>query len=477
MRYISLAVALLGLSLSFEAGSATPVPGNGGNANSPPYTSHCPAVTVTKTTTQPGRGGKVRTTVVVSTPTKCSTTTTTKTTSTTSTTSTSSSSSSYVWTCIDTSSTSVSSSTTVSPTITATPTACNACQSCAAPPVVRVTKTLDWEDIDGTAASRVPIPDNYKGFSHYNPDQNKVYRSGPAPNSVGTGRQVAYANDGKFGLGAEGFTIEIKSFWILTFLDPAKGINSATVRVSGQYVSTFTVPITADRQFVQINAPLTGSNTAVGFWIEVFAGSTTDGARLPFWLDDFVYVRNLWPASCCQNAGTPVIVDFNDAPGWGGVIQSPYKGFTFDSNWKVGSYGAFPELGQTLDHFIYNQPGVITSTSPFSLTRLTVLINSSVGNIVGKDTHTVVTITGHDQNGQIKEFGWTINSVLWQWDGPYVKLDLGGDWTSDLAHPPTTGYFASSGGFNNIYELRIKVEEVGPEGHLAYQPFSIDSKS
>lgn len=104
-----------------------------------------------------------------------------------------------------------------------------------------VTKTIDWEDIDGLAASRVPIPDNYHGFSHYNPDQNKVYRSGPPPVSVGNGVQVAYANDGKFGLGALGFVIEWKSFWVLTFLDPANGITQATLRFSGLLVSTLIV--------------------------------------------------------------------------------------------------------------------------------------------------------------------------------------------------------------------------------------------
>jgi len=106
---------------------------------------------------------------------------------------------------------------------------------------VPVTKTIDWEDIDGLAASRVPIPDNYHGFSHYNPDQNKVYRSGPPPVSVGNGVQVAYANDGKFGLGALGFVIEWKSFWVLTFLDPANGITQATLRFSGLLVSTLIV--------------------------------------------------------------------------------------------------------------------------------------------------------------------------------------------------------------------------------------------
>lgn len=112
---------------------------------------------------------------------------------------------------------------------------------CTTPTPVPVTKTIDWEDIDGLAASRVPIPYNYHGFSHYNSDQNKVYRSGPPPVSVGNGVQVAYANDGKFGLGALGFVIEWKSFWVLTFLDPANGITQATLRVSGLLVSTLIV--------------------------------------------------------------------------------------------------------------------------------------------------------------------------------------------------------------------------------------------
>ena len=59
--------------------------------------------------------------------------------------------------------------------------------------------------------------------------------------SVGNGVQVAYANDGKFGLGALGFVIEWKSFWVLTFLDPANGITQATLRVSGLLVSTLIV--------------------------------------------------------------------------------------------------------------------------------------------------------------------------------------------------------------------------------------------
>jgi hypothetical protein len=120
-------------------------------------------------------------------------------------------------------------------------TGCSACGSCSAPSAVAVTKTIDWEDVDGLAASRVPIPSNYHGFSPYNPAQNKVYRSGPPPVSVGNGVQVAYAGDGKFGLGAEGFVIDLKSFWILTFLDPDNGVTEATLRVSGQLVSNFIV--------------------------------------------------------------------------------------------------------------------------------------------------------------------------------------------------------------------------------------------
>lgn len=347
---------------------------------------------------------------------------------------------------------------------------CSLCGGCVPPTPVPVTKTIDWEDIDGTAASRVPIPENYHGFSHYNPDQNKVYRSGPPPVSVGNGVQVAYANDGKFGLGALGFVFQWKSFWVLTFLDPDNGITQATLKVSGLLVPTFTIPITVDRQFVQIVAPSSGSNTAVGLFIEVFAGSGDTGARLPFWIDDFVYVRNLWPATCCQKAGTYTTLNFNDLTPNGGLIPFPYKSFYFQGPWTPVTLPELPSQGTVLQYPTTPQPASITSPTPFSLTRLSILIPQET-NPGLQMKHTVVTLTGHDALGNEVEFGWSVASVTFQ-TGP-VKLDLGGDWTQGGAGS-ATGYFASTGGFTGINELRIKVEETDYTGSAVGLPFWLD---
>lgn len=347
---------------------------------------------------------------------------------------------------------------------------CSFCGGCARPTAVPVTKTIDWEDIDGLAASRVPIPDNYQGFSHYNPDQNKVYRSGPPPVSVGNGVQVAYANDGKFGLGALGFVIEWKSFWVLTFLDPANGITQATLRVSGLLVSTLIVPITVDRQFVQIVAPTTGSSTAVGFFIEVFAGPDVTGPRLPFWLDDFVYVRNLWPATCCQQAGTYTTLDFNNLTPNGAPIPFPYENFDFQGPWTPVTLPEHPAQGTVLHYPSAPQPASITSPTPFSLTRLSIFIPQGT-NPGLQMKHTVVTLTGHDALGNEIELGWTVASVTFQ-AGP-VKLDFGGDWTQGGAGS-ATGYFAATGGFTGIRELRIKVEETDYTGPPVGLPFWLD---
>lgn len=331
--------------------------------------------------------------------------------------------------------------------------ACSFCGGCAPPTAVPVTKTLNWEDIDGLAASRVPIPDNYNDFTHFNPDQNKVYRTGPPPVSVGDGVQVAYANDGKFGLGAQGFVIELKSFWVLTFLD--NGVTEATLRVSGPMVATFVVSITTDRQFVQIIAPPQFSNTAVGFYIEIFAGAGVDGPRLPFWLDDLVYVRNLWPATCCQSAGIFTTLDFSDLTTNVEGQLIPYKGFYFQGPWMPVALPTYPSQGPVLHYPSSPQAASITSPVPFSLTRLSIFLPQVSSNpALGVTKHTVVYLTGHGPLGEEISFGWTIASVLFQ----PAKLDLGGDWTQGGAGP-ATGYFAATGGFTGINELRILVQE------------------
>jgi len=88
--------------------------------------------------------------------------------------------------------------------------------------------------------------------------------------------------------------------------------------------------------------------------------------------------------------------------------------------------------------------------------------------------HTVVTLTGHDALGNEVQFGWTVASVTFQ-TGP-VKLDFGGDWTQGGAGP-ATGYFAATGGFTGIRELRIKVEETDYTGLAVGLPFWLDGKT
>ena len=92
---------------------------------------------------------------------------------------------------------------------------------------------------------------------------------------------MLYANDGKFGLGAIGFEVRVRSFWVLTFLD---GTSSATVRVRGPGWVGYTERITTDRQFVQVVVPQNRLGNAVGFYIEIFSGDRVGGGRLPAWV-------------------------------------------------------------------------------------------------------------------------------------------------------------------------------------------------
>lgn len=105
---------------------------------------------------------------------------------------------------------------------------------------VVVTRTLNWEDVDSLAASRVPIPPAYNGFSHSEPEQNKIYRTGDPPASVSR-PNVLYANNGRLSLGAVGFPWNPQYFHILTFLDPENGLDKARVRISGVLVQPFEV--------------------------------------------------------------------------------------------------------------------------------------------------------------------------------------------------------------------------------------------
>lgn len=113
--------------------------------------------------------------------------------------------------------------------------------SCASEPgsTIRVTRTLNFDDVDGTKASRVPIPSGYYGFSHSEPTNNRIYMAGSSA-SVSP-PNVVYANTGKLAFGAVGFTWNPQSFKILTFLDPANGIKNARVRVSGLFIQPFEV--------------------------------------------------------------------------------------------------------------------------------------------------------------------------------------------------------------------------------------------
>jgi len=88
--------------------------------------------------------------------------------------------------------------------------------------------------------------------------------------------------------------------------------------------------------------------------------------------------------------------------------------------------------------------------------------------------HTVVTLTGYDALGNEVQFGWTVASVTFQSEP--VKIDFGGDWTTDGAGP-ATGYFAATGGFTGIRELRIKVEETDYTGSTVGLPFWLDGKT
>lgn len=164
---------------------------------------------------------------------------------------------------------------------------------------------------------------------------------------------------------------------------------------------------------------------------------------------------------------------FNNLTPNGGAIPSPYKNFYFQGPWTPVTLPELPAQGTVLHYPAAPQPASITSSTPFSLTRLTILIPQGTDPGL-KMKHTVVTLTGHDALGNEVQFGWTVASVTFQ-TGP-VKLDFGGDWTQGGAGP-ATGYFAATGGFTGIRELRIKVEETDYTGLAVGLPFWLDGKT
>ena len=158
----------------------------------------------------------------------------------------------------------------------------------------------------------------------------------------------------------------------------------------------------------------------------------------------------------------------------GGQIPSPYANIYFQGPWTTGSLPGYPSQGTVLYYPDSPQPASITSTTPFSLTRLNILVPRHSDPGLGQMKFTVVTLTGHDSLGNEKSFGWTALSVLFQ-KGP-VKLDFGGDWTK-LGSGPPTGYFAATEGFTGIYEVRIRVEETDYTASPVSLPFWLDGES
>lgn len=154
-----------------------------------------------------------------------------------------------------------------------------------------------------------------------------------------------------------------------------------------------------------------------------------------------------------------------------GSIPFPYSNFYFQGPWTPVSLPEYPSQGTVLHYPHTPQPASITSPTRFTLTRLSLFIPQ--GPSLGSK-HTKVDLTGHDALGNAFDFGWSISSATFQ-PGP-VKLDLGGDWTLGGAGQ-ATGFFASSGGFNGINELRIRVEETDYSGAAVPLEFWLDGMS
>jgi len=351
---------------------------------------------------------------------------------------------------------------------------------------VRATKTLAFEDVDSLAASRVPLPDGYQGFSHSDPANNKVYRSGPPPVSVSS-PNVLYVNNGRLELGAVGFAWNPQTVNVLTFLDPENGVTSARLRISGLLVQPFDTVITTDRAFVEVQFPAFDRLTATNLVLELFKGDSTT-ERLPFWIDDFVYVRRTFLATCCQvNNPNPITtLAFDDLP----KRSAPrtYKSFSLGPARDL-SISAAPENNPSKPNALYKKQ----SASPLSLTSLdgrfnllslTVTISQyTPGPFTAHQTR--ILILGFSESGE--QLGsWDIPAITHQ-PGTY-SVHLGGDWergnTGGLyingregGGGANSGYF-SAAGFRGVTELRIQVTELtfvdGRLGPETPKPFWVD---
>lgn len=345
---------------------------------------------------------------------------------------------------------------------------------------VRVTKTLAFEDVDSLAASRVPIPDAYQGFSHSDSANNKIYRSGPPPVSISS-PNVLYANNGRLALGAVGFPWNPQWFYLLTFLDPENGISSARVRISGVLVQPFEVTVTTDRAFVRIDFPAFDRITAVNIVIEVFAGNSQT-QTLPFWVDDFVYVRREWQTTCCQfnNPNKAKKLTFDDLRRRNSL--QTYKDFTFAPKREL-SVVAAPVNNPSKPNAVYKKasanPLIITySPGVFNLLSFTLTISQySAPPFTTKQTR--ILVTGYDSaNSQIGS--WDIPAATYQ-PGTY-SISLGGNWqignTGGLYVKGRVGGggksgFFSSGGFRSVKSVQIQVSEDDYSGNGGQRASSV----
>lgn len=336
----------------------------------------------------------------------------------------------------------------------------------------RVTKTLHFDDIDGTQASRVPIPQGYNGFTFSDPGENKVYMAGSS--ATVSSPNLLYVNKGKLTIGAVGFPFNPQYFSLLTFLD---GVSSARLVISGVLVQPFEQIITADRQYVRVNFPPYDRITAVSLDLTLYAGDSTT-QTIPFWIDDFVYVRREWQITCCQmnNPNKQSILKFDDIRSK--KIPKTYKGFSITPRNEVTvspAPAASPSKPKSLKKAASANPLTFTSKQPFNLLSLTVTIPQySLPPFTTKQTSIVV--KGYTASGSEKgSWQFPANTLT---PGPF-SIDLGGNWQNGISGGlyvtkasqlygggGDSGQF-SSGGFRGVTKVEVWVEEVnfgGPGG-------------
>ncbi|RPA79532.1 hypothetical protein BJ508DRAFT_415884 [Ascobolus immersus RN42] len=339
----------------------------------------------------------------------------------------------------------------------------------------RVTKTLHFDDIDGTQASRVPVPQGYNGFTFSDPADNKVYMAGSS--ATISSPNLLYVSKGRLGLGALGFPFNPQYFHILTFLD---GIDSARLVIGGVLIQPFEQIITTDRAYVRIGFPPFDRYTAVDLTLTLYAGSSTT-ETLPFWLDDFVYVRRERQVTCCQlnNPSTPTILDFDDIRNK--KVPAVYKGYTLAPKAELSIQQIVktgPNKKNALKKSASANPLSISRSLPFNLLGLTVTIPQYVAPQLGSNTQTLINLTGYNVFGQ--EVGLNAVPAVTYTPGPF-SIVLGSDWqlgnAGGVVPAPGSGLVAgggtdgtfSSAGFRGMVRVEVFVETVrfgGPGGQV-----------